>query len=241
MGCPNLHFQNVLEPGSSSTSGKSGSTDSRSVSYVQEGVSYPAPSSSSTSSCKGEPRIVFSPAAGSIFFSVTGRGSFCRSLSMPFGSAFEVQVSGCREGRESKLCESSEASHGDRSTTLRVFDTLQLQHDFIRLDGQCKYCVVGSGAAEGNMRLPPLGYVEKIWDHAPGCHFIIEAGGEMTDLEGRPLDFSKGRMLDASVKGILASNSIMHRTLLAAIALARGAEEEDILGGKTSTRPKGMN
>ena len=88
------------------------------------------------------------------------------------------------------------------------------------------------------MRLPPLGYVEKIWDHAPGGHFIIEAGGEMTDLTGRRIDFSKGRMLDASVKGILASNRVMHGTLLAAIAAARGAEEEDVLGGKHPPDPR---
>ena len=74
-----------------------------------------------------------------------------------------------------------------------------------------RYCVVGSGAAEGNMRLPPQGYVEKIWDHAPGGHFIIEAGGEVTDLEGRQLDFSRGRMLDPSVTGIIASNGVMHK------------------------------
>jgi 3'-phosphoadenosine 5'-phosphosulfate (PAPS) 3'-phosphatase len=48
---------------------------------------------------------------------------------------------------------------------------------------------------QGNMRLPPLGYVEKIWDHAPGACFIIEAGGEMTDLSGERIDFSKGRLL----------------------------------------------
>jgi hypothetical protein len=70
-----------------------------------------------------------------------------------------VQVSDCKETSNSVLCESAEATHGDRSTTVRVFSSLQLKNDFIRLDGQCKYCVVGSGAAEGNMRLPPLGYV----------------------------------------------------------------------------------
>ena len=47
-----------------------------------------------------------------------------------------------------------------------------------RLDGQCKYCVVGAGAADGNLRLPYKGYIEKIWDHAAGAHFVTEAGGK---------------------------------------------------------------
>jgi 3'(2'), 5'-bisphosphate nucleotidase len=57
-------------------------------------------------------------------------------------------------------------------------------------------------------------YVEKIWDHAPGACFIIEAGGEMTDLSGERIDFSKGRSLDASVTGILASNKVMFNTYI---------------------------
>ena len=189
-----------------------------------------------------KPSTVFSPSAGSVFFAVTGRGSFCRSLSMPFGAAFEVEVSVCGEAKESRLCESSEATHGDRGTTLGVSTALKLKYDFIRLDGQCKYCVVGSGAAEGNMRLPPKGYVEKIWDHAPGGHFIMEAGGKVTDLQGTRLDFSKGRMLDVSVTGILASNGMMHQQLLSAISDVRLAQEKDDTNGiARSTRPTSMN
>ena len=53
-----------------------------------------------------------------------------------------------------------------------------MSKDYVRLDGQCKYAIVGAGAAHGNMRLPPSGYIEKIWDHAPGVHFVTEAGGQ---------------------------------------------------------------
>jgi 3'-phosphoadenosine 5'-phosphosulfate (PAPS) 3'-phosphatase len=45
------------------------------------------------------------------------------------------------------------------------------------MDGQGKYGVVGTGAAEVYMRLPRAGYIEKIWDHAAGSLFITEAGG----------------------------------------------------------------
>jgi 3'(2'), 5'-bisphosphate nucleotidase len=222
LGCPNLHLGNVLQS-SATTSSSSGARsegrstpDRTSISYIEPSILYPPASSLGTE----RERHVFSPAAGSLYFAVTGRGAFARSLSQPLGAGFEVQVSGCRTSRESRLCESSEASHGDRSTTLKVFASLDLQHEFIHLDGQCKYCVVGAGGAEGNMRLPPEGYVEKVWDHVPGGHFIMEAGGEMTDLSGQRLDFSRGRVLSTSVTGILASNSIMHTVILEAITQA---------------------
>ena len=38
-------------------------------------------------------RIAHSPAAGSIFFAVQGQGAYARSLSMPLGAAYQVQVS----------------------------------------------------------------------------------------------------------------------------------------------------
>jgi 3'-phosphoadenosine 5'-phosphosulfate (PAPS) 3'-phosphatase len=57
----------------------------------------------------------------------------------------------------------------------------------------CKHCVVGVGAAEATLRLPPSGYREKIWDHVAGEHFVREAGGRVTDLRGRALSFERVR------------------------------------------------
>lgn len=235
MGCPNLHLDNVLQP-SIAAPGARSTADPASISYIEPSVQYP-----STASTAGQERRVFSPSTGSLHFAVSGRGAFARSLSQPLGAAFEVQVSSVKEGRDSKLCESAEASHGDRSTTIRVSSALRLKADFIHLDGQCKYCVVGAGSAEGNMRLPPLGYIEKIWDHAPGGHYIMEAGGDMTDLNGQRLDFSLGRLLAASVTGIVASNGVVHKIILDAISGARREEAKLVEAGSQSSRPLGMN
>ena len=244
MGCPNLHLDNVLQTSSAAPSRVSSSADKdkESISYIEPSVQYPSISSAWRQEHGGEKEVrVFSPSTGSLYFAVSGRGAFARSLSQPFGAAYEVQVSSVKEGSDSKLCESAEASHGDRSTTIRVSSALRLKADFIHLDGQCKYCVVGAGSAEGNMRLPPLGYTEKIWDHAPGGHYIMEAGGEMTDLSGQRLDFSRGRLLAASVTGIVASNGMVHKMILDAIAEARREEAKQVEAGIKSTRPLGMN
>ena len=73
------------------------------------------------------------------------------------------------------------------------------------------------------MRLPPAGYIEKIWDHVPGALFVTEAGGTVTDLHGEAIDFSRGRLLSKSVTGIVASNhKSLQAKLLAAISTAKG-------------------
>ena len=36
---------------------------------------------------------------------------------------------------------------------------------------------------------------EKIWDHAAGALVVAEAGGVVTDIQGRPLEFNHGREL----------------------------------------------
>lgn len=235
LGCPNLHLKNVLEP--TLIDGSTGSDDPRALSFVGETADFPSGGPVGSSS---EPYVAHSPAAGSVFFAVAGRGAYARSLAMPLGGAYEVQVSGCQSPGDAAMCESAEAAHGDRGTTQRVFSSLHLKRDFVRLDGQCKHGVVGAGAAEINIRLPPAGYREKIWDHAAGEVFITEAGGTVTDLSGRALDFAQGRLLDASVTGILSSNGVLHDEFLRSVLAAKQIEDEEVVAGK-KTRPQSMN
>jgi hypothetical protein len=65
----------------------------------------------------------------------------------------------------------------------------------------CKHCVVGVGAAEATLRLPPSVYREKIWDHVAGEHFVRETGGRVTDLRGRALSFEGVRRIDTGDEG----------------------------------------
>ena len=44
---------------------------------------------------------------------------------------------------------------------------------------------------------------------------VQEAGGIMTDVEGRPIDFSLGAQLSEQVTGVLASNGgVFHKSLV---------------------------
>ena len=47
--------------------------------------------------------------------------------------------------------------------------------------------------------------VEKVWDHASGTLLVHESGGTVTDVRGRPLDFSRGRGLSGNL-GVVATN-----------------------------------
>ena len=55
-----------------------------------------------------------------------------------------------------------------------------------------------------------------MWDHAAGALIVQEAGGKVTDLTGRPLDFSPGRTL-INNSGIIASNGKIHEQVVEAV------------------------
>jgi 3'-phosphoadenosine 5'-phosphosulfate (PAPS) 3'-phosphatase len=87
------------------------------------------------------------------------------------------------------------------------------------MDSQCKYGIVASGQADLYLRLPVKEeYVENIWDHAAGDLIVREAGGCVTDMLGRPLDFSTGGPKLINNRGVIAScNPTIHAAVLSAI------------------------
>lgn len=100
-----------------------------------------------------------------------------------------------------------------------------------RIDSQAKHGVLARAGAEFYVRLPRPGYVEWIWDIAAGNVVIEEAGGAMTDVEGKPIDFSLGAQLSAGVTGILASNGgVFHSALIGAYR----KQKESQLAGSSS-------
>ncbi|MCB0191961.1 MAG: 3'(2'),5'-bisphosphate nucleotidase, partial [Anaerolineae bacterium] len=61
------------------------------------------------------------------------------------------------------------------------------------------------------------GYREKIWDHAAGSLIIEEAGGRVTDMYGKPLDFSSDYKMNDN-RGVIVSNGDLHDAVLEALA-----------------------
>jgi 3'-phosphoadenosine 5'-phosphosulfate (PAPS) 3'-phosphatase len=117
---------------------------------------------------------------------------------------------------ETKLCESIESSHTAHDRSATVISALGMSCDVLRMDSQAKYAAVACGDAALYLRLPvKRGYREKIWDHAAGVAVIEAAGGRVTDLNGKTLDFGRGDSLECN-RGVLASNGTLHAEALAA-------------------------
>ncbi|ELP89152.1 SAL2 phosphatase, putative [Entamoeba invadens IP1] len=115
------------------------------------------------------------------------------------------------------FCESVEASHSDQSKSKKISELLKTNKEPLRIDSQCKYMTVASGRTDVYLRLPrDSKYQEKIWDHAAGYLIVKEAGGNVTDIFGRDLDFTVGRSL-ARNNGIIATNGKLHERVVAVV------------------------
>jgi len=110
--------------------------------------------------------------------------------------------------------------HSDHSFSADVYRNAALGGDLVRMDSQAKYLAVADGRAEVYLRQSrSADYHEKVWDHAAGVLIVQEARGRVTDLDGKPLEFTHGPTLAAN-QGILATNGILHEELLEAIAVS---------------------
>jgi len=117
-----------------------------------------------------------------------------------------------------RACESVEAGHSKQDETARILRELGEAGTPARLDSQCKYAVVARGQADAYLRIPTgKGYVEKIWDHAAGAIIAVEAGAGVSDIAGAPLDFTRGRRLEAN-RGIVCAAAGLHERIIAVIA-----------------------
>ena len=57
---------------------------------------------------------------------------------------------------------------------------------------------------------------DRIWDHAAGKAVVEAAGGRVTDVDGRDLDFTRGRALEDN-RGIIAASGTLFDEVLAAV------------------------
>jgi 3'(2'), 5'-bisphosphate nucleotidase len=151
---------------------------------------------------------------------VAARGQGCRAAPLNGGEFRPWHVSECRDLSQARLLRSVESGHTNTDQTGRLAEELGLAAHSIAMDSQAKYAALASGGAEILVRLLSPGredYRELIWDQAAGSLIVEEAGGRVTDLDGRQLDFSTGRTL-ARNRGVLATNGPIHDRVLQALA-----------------------
>jgi len=152
---------------------------------------------------------------GCVFVASENGGAKVRSIDDP--SEAVIRVSEIAEAIKGSFCESFESTSTSHRDAARIAELLGIKTPPLRMDSQCKYGIVARGDASIYLRLPSkAGYEEKIWDHAAGWLIVKEAGGEISDIHNRPLDFSTGRTLSEN-KGIVATNGKLHAQIIAGV------------------------
>lgn len=171
--------------------------------------------------CPNLPAAPGSADQGVIFSAVRGYGAFAlplAALEARENLQYQIQVSPRENPVAVRFCESVESAHSAHGDAAAIARRLGIEAPPVRMDSQAKYGVVARGEAEVYLRMPTRAdYREKIWDHAAGVLVVEEAGGAVTDIQGRPLEFHHGRELAAN-RGVIVTNRRLHARVLQALA-----------------------
>jgi 3'(2'), 5'-bisphosphate nucleotidase len=158
---------------------------------------------------------------GSLLVAAQGEGSWVASLSKTGADQkfTRLWVSEEADPRRARVLRSFESGHTNVGQMERFGEALAIEADPVRMDSQAKYALLAAGKGEIYLRLlseDRQSYREKVWDQAAGSLLVEEAGGKVTDLDGRRLDFSKGKRLLAN-RGLCTTNGFLHPDALRAL------------------------
>ncbi len=155
---------------------------------------------------------------GSLVIAARGQGAWTTSLAAP-GMFEQLHVSGRSDPAQVRILRSYEEAHTNVGQLDWLAHMLHVQAEPVRMDSQAKYAVLAAGKGDVILRLlspDKPDYHEKIWDHAAGSIIIEEAGGLVSDLSGKALDFCTGRTLERN-RGVLATNGRLHAAFVEAL------------------------
>ncbi len=172
----------------------------------------------------GCPKLEHAGEAGVLFTAITGDAAMARPL-FGEGDPQPIQVTENPAPTKARFCESVESAHSSHDDAGRLAAFLGITTEPYRIDSQAKYGAIASGLADIYLRLPTRpGYVEKIWDHAGGAAIVAAAGGRVTDVDGKPLEFNHGHELSAN-RGVIATNGLLHGAVINGLDTLRRAAD----------------
>lgn len=162
-----------------------------------------------------------------LFIAARGQGAWWATLDDP-DQLHPLRVSS-HPLKEAVRLRAPQRAYADQSTQdmrLRDLVTQELvtTHE-IPCGSTVRYPLLSAGVGDLLLRLTLSGRANLYpyaWDHAAGSLLVEEAGGRVTDLDGRPLDFAAGRTL-MNNRGLVASNGLIHDESIAAIHRAEAA------------------
>ncbi|CAI6319071.1 unnamed protein product [Periconia digitata] len=152
---------------------------------------------------------------GVLFSAVKGQGAASRPLGKgALQTSNPISMKSITNMSDATFCESVESGHSNHGDQANIASKLGITKPSVRMDSQAKYASIARGAGDVYLRLPfAKKYEEKIWDHAAGVVIVQEAGGEVTDAWGKPLDFGIGRTLKENNGIVGAPKALLPRVL----------------------------
>jgi 3'(2'), 5'-bisphosphate nucleotidase len=167
------------------------------------------------------PNLPLGDGRGALFSAVRGAGATMAPLWDASAAGEKISVATLATASEARFCESVESAHSDQSESAKIASLLGIATEPYRIDSQCKYAAVARNDASIYLRMPTRkDYDEKIWDHAAGSIVVEEAGGRVTDVDGKDLDFRRGRTLERN-SGVVATCGSIHDEVIDAVRRAR--------------------
>lgn len=149
--------------------------------------------------------VVYVPARGQLYFAEKGKGAYLAEK----GTEKQIFVS------NTDFMHSALMVHrhpGEPRPEDKLIEYLNVRH-FPETSGGIKLCRVGSGSADFHINTNPR---VKKWDTCAGQVILEEAGGMITDIHGKALDYFKEG--SGWPNSFVASNSTLHKEIIRKIA-----------------------
>ena len=166
----------------------------------------------------GCPNLTINGVKGVITFAVKGQGAFFVPLDAgDDATPTRIQTQKITNPSDANISEPVESAHNDAKSAAKVASILNITAPPLRMDSQAKYAALAAGQVSIYLRLPKTAeYHEYIWDHAAGVLIVEEAGGRISDVSGKKLDFHKGKTLSAN-RGIVGTSGAIHDAVIQAV------------------------
>ncbi len=161
--------------------------------------------------------------SGTLAVAVRGEGAWQTALDNENEVLSPLRISDVKVPEQARLMRSVESGHTNIGKMDYLAEERAGEVEPVRMDSQAKYMVLAAGRGELYLRFlssKQPDYKERIWDQAAGSLIVEEAGGKVSDLHGRSLDFSAGRTLLHN-RGVLASNGHLHQQALKALRVIK--------------------
>jgi 3'(2'), 5'-bisphosphate nucleotidase len=155
------------------------------------------------------------PDGAGLAIAARGRGAWWVVLAAK--EITRLTVSAVAAPTNARVLHSFESTHSDAERLGRVLQAVATHVQPLLMDSQAKHVVLAARRADVLLRFPTTpAFHDAVWDQAAGSIIVSEAFGQVTDLAGKPLDFSTGRRLLRNI-GLVATNGWLHEATLRAI------------------------